>query len=207
MSFFFFFLDVYIISCSNIKVFLFLQYLKYFSPKCFLFNLKLFFYSWWIIIIYTFWNSNFFKQVMFHVSFIFIFKIILFHLLYMYFMKVCTTFTIKPSFLSYNFTFLHKLYNIFFFVSSDLTSTINSHNLYILLLLLLLNLPLKFLIIKKNNMLKTFVNIFGKSSSIFSIFSFFILLTIIFNFSLFSPLEDRKKNENIVLKLYQPIYL
>lgn len=131
----------------------------------------------------------------------------------MYFMKVCTTLTIKPSFLSYNFTFLHKLYNIFFFVSSDLTSTINSHNLYILLLLLLLNLPLKFLIIKKNNMLKTFVNIFGKSSSVFSIFSFFILLTIIFNFSLFSPLEDekrkwrRKKNENIVLKLYQPIYL
>lgn len=111
----------------------------------------------------------------------------------MYFMKVCTTLTIKPSFLSYNFTFLHKLYNIFFFVSSDLISTINSHNLYILLLLLLLNLPLKFLIIKKNNILKTFVNIFGKSSIVFSIFSFFILLTIIFNFSLFSPLEDEKR--------------
>lgn len=132
----------------------------------------------------------------------------------MYFMKVCTTLTIKPSFLSYNFTFLFKLYNIFFFwFLLHLTSTINSHNLYILLLLLLLNLSLKFLIIKENNILKTFVNIFGKSSSVFSIFSFFILLTIIFNFSLFSPLEDekrkwrRKKNENIVLKLYQPIYL
>lgn len=113
----------------------------------------------------------------------------------MYFMKVCTTLTIKPSFLSYNFTFLFKLYNIFFFwFLLHLTSTINSHNLYILLLLLLLlNLSLKFLIIKENNILKTFVNIFDKSSSVFSIFSFFILLTIIFNFSLFSPLEDEKR--------------